>query len=48
MLELSEYQSLVAFYRLGAKWLEELALESNTIQAQGIISAPGRLELQTK
>ena len=28
-------------------WLEELASESNTIQAQGIISAPGRLELQT-
>ena len=24
-------------------WLEELASESNTIQAQGIISAPGRL-----
>ena len=29
-------------------WLEELASESNTIQAQGIISAPGRLELQTR
>ena len=28
-------------------WLEELASESNTIQAQGIISQPGRLELQT-
>ena len=28
-------------------WLEELASESNTIQAQGIITAPGRLELQT-
>ena len=28
-------------------WLEELASESNTIQAQGIISALGRLELQT-
>ena len=28
-------------------WLEELVSESNTIQAQGIISAPGRLELQT-
>ena len=28
-------------------WLEELASESNTIQAQGIISAPGRLKLQT-
>ena len=29
-------------------WLEELASESNTIQAQGIISAPGRLELPTR
>ena len=29
-------------------WLEELASESNTTQAQGIISRPGRLELQTK
>ena len=29
-------------------WLEELASESNTIQAQGIISAPGRLEFQTR
>ena len=29
-------------------WLEELASESNTIQAQGNISAPGRLEFQTK
>ena len=28
-------------------WLEELASESNTIQAQGNIIAPGRLELQT-
>ena len=28
-------------------WLEELASESNTIQAQGIISASGRFELQT-
>ena len=28
-------------------WLEELASESNTMQAQGIISAPGRLEFQT-
>ena len=29
-------------------WLEELASESNTIQAQGIITQPGRLELQTR
>ena len=29
-------------------WLEELASESNTIQAQGNITAPGRLELQTR
>ena len=29
-------------------WLEELASESNTIQAQGNISRSGRLELQTK
>ena len=28
-------------------WLEEFASWSNTIHAQGIISAPGRLELQT-
>ena len=28
-------------------WLEELASESNTIQAQGILTRPGRLELQT-
>ena len=27
-------------------WLEELASESNTIQAQGILTQPGRLELQ--
>ena len=30
-----------------SKWLEELASESNTIQAQGNITQPGRLELQT-
>ena len=30
-----------------SKWLEELASESNTIQAQGNITRPGRLELQT-
>ena len=30
-----------------SKWLEELASESNTIQAQGTITRPGRLELQT-
>ena len=29
-------------------WLEELVSESNTIQAQGIITRPGRLELQTR
>ena len=29
-------------------WLEELASESNTIQTQWIITAPGRLELQTR
>ena len=29
-------------------WLEELASESNTIQAQGILTQPGRLELQTR
>ena len=29
-------------------WLEELASESNTIQAQGIITRLGRLELQTR
>ena len=31
-----------------SKWLEELASESNTIQAQGHITRPGRLELQTQ
>ena len=30
-----------------SKWLEELASESNTIQAQGNVTRPGRLELQT-
>ena len=29
-------------------WLEELASESNTIQAQGILTRPGRFELQTR
>ena len=29
-------------------WLEELASESNTIQAHRTITAPGRLELQTR
>ena len=31
-----------------SKWLEELASESNTIQAQGNITRPGRLELPTR
>ena len=31
-----------------SKWLEELASESNTIQAQGNITAQGRLELRTQ
>ena len=30
-----------------SKWLEKLASESNTIQAQGNITRQGRLELQT-
>ena len=31
-----------------SKWLEELASESNTIQAQGTITRQGRLEFPTR